>query len=121
MACCRLGRHLTPSRQHIILDVVSLLRGHPPPDIFFRSLVRFLLRSHTIPLVELLSDLVLLFRRHPLEGGTTLEEPFALRQAASVAHLEATASARRLQLLPRRQISALRIIRSRASPLIWMD
>lgn len=73
-------RHLPPTRQYIILDVFSLLSSHLRPDLFFRSLIRSLLRIHAIPLAELLPNLVLLFGRHPLEGRAVLEEPLPLRR-----------------------------------------
>ena len=61
------GRHLAPSREHIILDVISLLRSHLRPDMFLYRLVRSLLRSHAIPLIKLLPDpALLLSRRHIL-------------------------------------------------------
>src|SRR5579863_1723837 len=99
------GRHLPPFRQHIILDVVFLRRSHLRPDMFPLRLVRSLLRSHAIPLIKLLPDLVLLFRRHSLERRAVLEEPLALRRWHLPHPVYPRPRRANSQLLPRRQIS----------------
>src|SRR5215469_8448862 len=65
-------RHLLPLRQHVVFDVLALLRRQLPPVVFFDLLVRPLLWRHAVPLIELLPDLVLLVRRKALEGFTVL-------------------------------------------------
>jgi len=108
-----IGRHLPPCRQHIILDVLSLVWSHPCPDLFFRILIRSLLRIHVIPLAELLPNLVLLFGRHPLESLAALEEPVSLRRRQLSHRLHPRSRRANSQLLPRRKIPAPCAIRSR--------
>src|SRR5271169_743203 len=81
-------RHLLPLRQHVVLDVVSLLGRHPPPIVFLNLLVRPLLRRHFIPLIELLPNLVLLLGRKILERAAILQHLVALlwRQRAHLIH-----------------------------------
>src|SRR5271154_2087576 len=52
--------HLLPTREHIILDVVTLLRSEISPSIFVFAQLGLLLRGHMIPLIKLLPNLVLL-------------------------------------------------------------
>src|SRR6202035_6037856 len=92
--------------------MLSLLRGHPFPDTLFRGLVRPLLRSHTIPLIELLADLVLLFRRHSLESRAVLEEPLPLRRRHLAHALHPRPRCAHSQLLPWSQIPACPIVRA---------
>jgi|HubBroStandDraft_6_1064221.scaffolds.fasta_scaffold09374_3 hypothetical protein len=101
-----------------MLDVLSLLRSHVVPDGFLLRLIGPLLRSHTIPLIELLPDFVLLFRRHSLEGRAILEEPLPLCRRHLPHLLHPRSRRANSKLLPRRQIPARCIVRSRRGPLI---
>src|SRR5580700_11738854 len=99
--------------------MLSLLRSHPGPDSFLLRLIGPLLRSHTIPLIELLPYFVLLFSRHSLEGRTVLEEPLPLRRRHLPHLLNPRLRRANSKLLPRRQIPAGRIIRPRCASLVW--
>src|SRR5216683_829026 len=71
-------RHLPPLRQHIVLDVIALLRRHSAPGIFFREQIRPLHRSHFVPLIELLFDPTLLLGREILKRSAALQNAVAL-------------------------------------------
>src|SRR5579863_3022786 len=51
-----LPRHLPPSRQHVVLDVILLLRSQAPPGALVFAKPLSLLWGHPVPLIELLPD-----------------------------------------------------------------
>ncbi len=73
-----LPRNLPPSRQNVVLHVAPLFRRHSPPGIFFRAKVRALLRVQVVPLIKLLPNPALLFRRQILERTAALQHAITL-------------------------------------------
>ena len=80
-----LPRNLSPLRQHIILDMLALLRRHPAPGIFFRAQICPLLPIQVVPLVELLPDTALLLWSKILKCFAVLQHTVALL-GCEVAH-----------------------------------
>ena len=73
-----LPRNLSPLRQHIILDMLALLRRHPAPRIFFRAQICPLLPIQVVPLVELLPYTALLLWSKVLKCFAVLQHTVAL-------------------------------------------
>src|SRR6266446_7145387 len=80
-----LPRNLPPSRQNVVLHVAPLLWRHSPPGILLRTQVRSLLRVQTVPLIKLLPDPALLFRRQILERAAALQHAIPLLRV-QIAH-----------------------------------
>lgn len=70
--------HLLHFRQHIIFDVVALLRSQIAPSLFLVVQIGALGRRHVIPLIELLANLGLLIGRQILKRSAVLQNAFAL-------------------------------------------
>ena len=73
-----LPRNLSPLRQHIILNMLALLRRHPAPGIFFRAQICPLLPIQAVPLIELLPDAALLLWSKVLKCSAVLQHTVAL-------------------------------------------
>jgi len=68
-----IARQLLKARIGTVADVVALRWREAAPNCFVGSQILPLLRSHVIPLIELLADLVLLRGRKLLEDAAMLQ------------------------------------------------
>jgi len=73
-------RHLPHLREHIVLDVIALLRSQIAPGLLLGAQIGALVGIHVIPLIELLPDLRLLIRREILKRAAVLQNALALRR-----------------------------------------
>ncbi len=98
-----LPRNLPPSRQNVVFHVAPLFRRHSPPGIFLRAQVRPLLSAQMVPLIELLPNSALLFRRQILERTAALQHaiPLLRIQIAHAVHKRTWRA--NTNLLPRSQ------------------